>query len=1858
MTPDPERPGDVFQCISAMPAYNKKSLEELRFEDYVKGNKTGTAVGAAPSAFGAAAPSAFGAAQPSAFGAAPATSAFGAAPAAAPAFGASAFGAPAASSAFGAPAAGGLFGAPAVSAAPAFGAFGAAAAAPAPAFGAAPAPAFGAAAPSAFSFAAPAASAAPSAFGAAPATSSAFGFGATPAAVPQAFGAVVSAAPSAFAFGGAAPAVSAAPAFGFGAPTSSANPFSLAAPAASSGLFGAASAAPTTSTSLFAPASSAAPAFGFGAGLTSTTSAFGLGAPAVSAASSLFAAPPAPAFGAGASLFGAPAAAPAMTSLFGAPAATPGYGGLFGAPQQAAPVPAVQASHNQNLYGAEAGMSGAGLVARQIASVEEGQKRLGGGVVGVGLPEVATLSAKSSVSASSVELPPSYTQLSRSAARIRPRGAAGGGGLRGGSTSSVALAARVRDGSLFDGALDAQVLSADVFVNRHAKKLVIDDSAAERVEAEVEAEAAAAGRGLNGRDRGGEGEAKHDVPPSPPSDGGFRLGARFHDGEVVWLHVDPDDTTITVEQLKQKLVQMRGQQGDHVAAARSLRLAHSGMLLDDQERVVDCALPNQATLHVLQMSGGARPEPAAGSRSFTRDRLDDSLQDVNFHDARSPLGAGDAGAGSSAAAPVLDDPEYSTSPSMDALGRMSDAQLSAVRDFTITRAGHGSISWVGETDVRGLVLRDLVAIEDKSVCVYDEDHKHDKPEEGEGLNKYAIVTLQGVFPPSGATERLRSKYRSRVERQTKQMGATLLEYDPTRGIWKFAVRHFSRYGLFTDESDDEAATASQRGGKPDGAVGGGRMAAGIEKENRSGGGNNEIDMDVDDEMVFSDESEEEQGQPRPARTDAPQIYAGLQSPLPTALGLDSSRVDGMRSSLFGDRSGGQPLQRVAERANDASPPPSSWGPIRGGAAPLAKAMPTSRARAAGLRPGPDMFRQGGGARAPAPAQPLPHGGSSSGATLTLTAAHEQHAPPAAFLPLGLERASVDVDVSPSFVMARGVSGGRVHVRNDMGLFMGRSFRASWGPNGQLVHSGRVLRPAGSGDSATTAALSPSPVRSTSGGGLAGANAVGSGAGLAHGTRHVVHVQSGLLDVSRRPLRHLCSKPEAWRRLLELELQTCLDASLADGEEVESSGSWPREVGPSGRDGTAEGEEVRRLRLPSGPLGSDGYSRLVACVQRLAAVCDAEAEAEGRHVDGYAAQLWRLVNALWGQERDPTLQDGEEGALDQDLLPTRDCRSVNACDRAEVSGAMRRREAVSQWLRDAVAEAAAAAGGRDDNADDGGAALRGSESGPSLFRRVLRLLAQQRVEEAAEAAADAGHLRLATLVAQACGEMQTRVLVEEQLEAWADSRALDLLPAPLIALFKILSGLGSNNEVTASFGLDAASGTDRDWRRALGLHVWHTAPPGSEPLADALERYQHAWTPAEVEDGDETHPAPRPVPWYVEQRLVVDVPSEDSDSKPVCDAQFRLLWLFCDSTGSRAGTDVAALSQLLDPRGLSPEPLDYCEAWLLLNVLEALGLYPAADTAGTAANVTMSFAAQLEAAGLWPWAIVVSMHLRDGGLRRAAVRALVLRHAHCATLNSEGSEHSEADKEYWRAREFLQSLGVPELWLEDAAVLRARYDRRPLDEVSHLLAAQRWPAAHAALLVHVAPRCVLEQQQPVLKRFLTALEGAGAPRNIAHWDVRGGLFLDYLRVREQAARLLADLAQPQRHHEPAQLLSALEQLGEALADVARRLQRLEPCRTWTSGELGGVAGRPTPEAETVFAVVMRTTVNNFIPRVQRALSQLRGDGGVDASTPPLQLSLQALHGMAGSGMQQSYRLAHLHSLSREFMSWRTASAASY
>ncbi|RLN51569.1 hypothetical protein BBJ29_001228 [Phytophthora kernoviae] len=874
------------------------------------GATTSAAGGFGSSAFGAtAAPSTAGGfggfgAQPAApatsgglFGntaARPATGGFGA-PATSSAFGA----APGSTSAFGAPATGGGFGASTGGFGSSFGAQAPAAQQQTSGFGS-----FGAATPAASSgfgasaFGKPAASAGFGGFGATatPTPASAaggFGFGTVQ---PQAgattslFGGASATAPAStgFSFGATAPKPAAAGGFGFGS-TGGSGAFgsttgSAFGVAGGTNAFGAIPAQPAAATtSLFGSTAGAAGStggFGFGSTATTTpgasTSLFGGSKPATGSLFGSTAGTTGSLFGTGAatggsSLFGGTNTAPNTGTAgfgfsngafgstpgglgsFGAattPAAPTGgfgtTGSLFGQPQQQAQVVAAQpqnlvAAPDVNPYGA--GSFGAGLVERNVKaaldlqSIKTGSSassRLTTFADDVGLPrgpmDPPLVTRRQTVS-NRHAIPVSFI-----------RGSFKGSKSRFSSFTSPLLSSTPSSGprpgaeSKGDGGAQENEFkfTSSLFRNSMAKKLVIDKGE-QTVARNSGASSHASVVPLTDSDRTDSYEIGSARSRLLKSGDDGKYGVTFcnlTNKKAFSIRLHPNQT------VKEARLEVKQLLRDSSASAASsivdIELILKGRIVHDASTIEDLQLKEGDSIDVVVIEDRAednkkreqspsissltkKPEPQTTDKTAPPKRFmtyDEYLASASrdegdlFKDTEtSSHGRALAGTPS---CPVLKNEDYFTIPSYERLQTMTDHELSQVEKFTVGCRGLGAVEWIGKTDVRDLDIDELVLFEKKEVIVYKDDDK--KHELGMGLNKPAIVELLGIFPPRKSTSP--DKYKDRVKQRTQDIGATFLDYSPDKGIWRFRVEHFSRYG-FDDDDDDSDIDMDDHNDAPD-----------------------------------------------------------------------------------------------------------------------------------------------------------------------------------------------------------------------------------------------------------------------------------------------------------------------------------------------------------------------------------------------------------------------------------------------------------------------------------------------------------------------------------------------------------------------------------------------------------------------------------------------------------------------------------------------------------------------------------------------------------------------------------------------------------------------------------------------------------------------------------------------------------------------------------------------------------------------------------------------------------------------------------------------------------------------------------
>ncbi|KAF8377249.1 hypothetical protein HHK36_030624 [Tetracentron sinense] len=344
--------------------------------------------------------------------------------------------------------------------------------------------------------------------------------------------------------------------------------------------------------------------------------------------------------------------------------------------------------------------------------------------------------------------------------------------------------------------------------------------------------------------------------------------------------------------------------------------------------------------------------------------------------------------------PVLHSSDYFMKPSVKELAarELTDpGHCRQVQNFTVGRVGYGYVRFLGITDVRWLNLDRIVKFSRHEVVVYEDETV--KPTVGQGLNKAAEVTLMlQIRSPDfegGQLDDVVNKLRLITERQ----GACFISFDPSNGEWKFSVRHFSRFGLSEDDEDDIVMDDTTVVQNP------------VEL----------YDSDV------SDADEEPQVGP---------TGTVLSHSLPAHLGLDPVKMQEMRMLMF-------PVEEeeVAEAFDGLlshEKQPFSKEYIRPALQYSVQKM--------SHRTSPTYVR-----KTPQALLEYSMNGYSSTLPETILMTGQNKGMPLRTA----KKEGFRLDLKYKSPITGNHSGNIV----DAALFMGRSFRAGWGPNGVLVHSG-------------------------------------------------------------------------------------------------------------------------------------------------------------------------------------------------------------------------------------------------------------------------------------------------------------------------------------------------------------------------------------------------------------------------------------------------------------------------------------------------------------------------------------------------------------------------------------------------------------------------------------------------------------------------------------------------------------------------------------------------------------------------------------------------------------------------------------
>ncbi|XP_005161496.1 nuclear pore complex protein Nup98-Nup96 isoform X1 [Danio rerio] len=423
---------------------------------------------------------------------------------------------------------------------------------------------------------------------------------------------------------------------------------------------------------------------------------------------------------------------------------------------------------------------------------------------------------------------------------------------------------------------------------------------------------------------------------------------------------------------------------------------------------------------------------------------------------------------------VLSRVGYYTIPSMEELGKMLNENGECiVENFTIGRKGYGSVFFPGEVNLTNMILDEIVHFRRKEIIVYPDDK--DKPPVGEGLNRRAEVTLDGVWPNDKTTccqikspDRLTEmNYEGRLEAASRKQGARFLEYRPETGSWVFEVAHFSKYGLQESDEEEEISPAkldlkklktavppglaqlplTQQQGAPQA-----QSTAVLELLSRV----SELDSDMADitqehpvESILDDEDGErtsfEENKLR-SETPAENEPVSASSQIASSMGINPHTLQIMKASLFADDDECDMFQEhvSSKLIQDVA---STKLLLSGAGRPSIGALLQNK------------FTSGGGLFSQLPEVPFSGISQKLNKSLASEAAWPSLGPSFLLPPpppeptlrtVGARRLGGPVPLEASITLGKG------RLLMDAALFRGRSFRVGWGPNWTLVHSGDQL----------------------------------------------------------------------------------------------------------------------------------------------------------------------------------------------------------------------------------------------------------------------------------------------------------------------------------------------------------------------------------------------------------------------------------------------------------------------------------------------------------------------------------------------------------------------------------------------------------------------------------------------------------------------------------------------------------------------------------------------------------------------------------------------------------------------------------
>lgn len=386
--------------------------------------------------------------------------------------------------------------------------------------------------------------------------------------------------------------------------------------------------------------------------------------------------------------------------------------------------------------------------------------------------------------------------------------------------------------------------------------------------------------------------------------------------------------------------------------------------------------------------------------------------------------------------------DYWCRPRIEKLKQMSQSELRSVDNFVAGRKGYGEVAYLEPVDMTGIDLSQLlggvIEFGDQNISVYPPGCPVPKAKHGEGCNQPARVQLENCYAVDRATKQpIRDandpKHQRFLQRIKSVAAQKFISYTADGGVWVFEVEHFSRYGLPPDtdsESEEEYDAEQDDHDESEAASTSDDQVSDEDFEPPTRGLHEGSDSD-------GDESEEGSGSSSFGQTEVSSNVSeqleGWATAVPTAPKLNKQgwlKVQEMQSDFFG----GVPL------------------PSRGVIDKKQEVEAIQRVKRHLEEKGFEFAEEEEVMLDEQRAVKVSH----VLRLLYLSLAHSQRTS------FGEQVASPKISRMPRkyarVALGESLQSGKEGVRLDAGLALGRSFRCSWGPNGELVHFGKICKP--------------------------------------------------------------------------------------------------------------------------------------------------------------------------------------------------------------------------------------------------------------------------------------------------------------------------------------------------------------------------------------------------------------------------------------------------------------------------------------------------------------------------------------------------------------------------------------------------------------------------------------------------------------------------------------------------------------------------------------------------------------------------------------------------------------------------------